>query len=67
MVCAASHWPFGMLWIADRMISAAYPPTLSENAITAAGNGSILTPNWGRAKNTMNNWTSNGVPRITEM
>ena len=49
MVSAASHWPLGMLWIAERMISAAYPPTLSENAITAAGNGSIFTPICGSA------------------
>ena len=35
--------------------------------MTAAGNGSIFTPNSGSAKNTMNSCTSSGVPRMTEM
>src|SRR5680860_618590 len=41
---AASHWPLGTERIAARMTSAAYPPTLSENAITALGHGLIRMP-----------------------
>ena len=49
IVCAASHWPRGMLRIAARITSAAYPPTFRLNAITADGNGSMTTPNCGSA------------------
>ena len=48
IVCAASHWPLGTDRIAARMTSAAYPPTLSENAMIALGHGSIVTPTEGR-------------------
>src|SRR5512145_2619778 len=43
IVYAASHWPFGTDRIAARITSAAYPPTLSENATIALGHGSITT------------------------
>ena len=47
IVYPASHWPLGTDRIAARMISAAYPPTLSENAAIALGHGSITMPTAG--------------------
>jgi len=47
-VWPASHCPFGTDRIAARITSAAYPPTLSENATIAAGHGSMTTPIEGR-------------------
>ena len=48
IMCAASHWPLGTDWIAARITSAAYPPTLSEKAMIALGQGLIVSPIEGR-------------------
>src|SRR3954463_140759 len=66
IMCAASHCPFGTDWIAARITSAAYPPTLRENAMIALGHGLIVTPIDGSPKKITKSWTSRGVPRITD-
>ena len=42
MLLAASNWPFGMLTIAERMISEEYAPSKRLKAITAEKNADMF-------------------------